>query len=150
VFRTQCNCFSYLCYVQVHYQSVLAALRSEAQAPAAPADSETDTLNVDVVVVGSGAGGGMVASELAKAGLSVLVLEKGGYFRASEFRAWRESEAFLHTFEKGGLCSTADGNVLVLAGSCVGGGSTINWSASFRTPDVVREDWVNLGLPQFG
>ena len=104
---------------------------------------------VDVVVVGSGSGGGMMASELAKSGLNVLVLEKGGYFRSSEFKAWRESEAFLHTFEKGGLCSTAEGNVVVLAGSCVGGGSTINWSASFRTPDIVREDWVNSGLSQF-
>jgi long-chain-alcohol oxidase len=39
---------------------------------------------------------------------------------------------------------------VVLAGACVGGGSTINWSASFRTPDWVREDWVALGLPAFG
>jgi long-chain-alcohol oxidase len=107
-------------------------------------------LEADVVIVGSGSGGGMVASELAKAGLSVLVLEKGGYFRPAEFKAWRESEAFLHTFEKGGLCSTVDGNVLVLAGSCVGGGSTVNWSASFRTPEMVRQDWVNSGMPQFG
>lgn len=109
----------------------------------------TDVLECDVVIVGSGAGGGMMAAELAKAGFNVLVLEKGGHFRASEFEAWRESEAFLHTFEKGGLCSTADGNVLVLAGSCVGGGTTINWSASFRTPDIVREDWVQLGLKDF-
>lgn len=90
-----------------------------------------------------------MAAQLAQAGLDVLVLEKGGYFRAEEFKVWRESEAFLHTFEKGGLCSTVEGNLLVLAGSCVGGGSTVNWSASFRTPEVVREDWVNMGLKQF-
>ena len=113
------------------------------------ADNETTEMEVDVVVVGSGCGGGMMAAELVKAGLTVLVLEKGGYFRSDEFKAWRESEAFLHTFEKGGLNSSVDGNVLVLAGSCVGGGSTVNWSASFRTPEVVREDWTNLGLTQF-
>ncbi len=139
----------------MHYQSVKEALHPGSTAAAATAASNvdpdaSDVLEADVVIVGSGSGGGMVASELAKAGLNVLVLEKGGYFRPAEFKAWRESEAFLHTFEKGGLCSTVDGNVLVLAGSCVGGGSTVNWSASFRTPEVVREDWVASGMPQFG
>ena len=112
--------------------------------------NNTDELEVDVVIVGSGCGGGIMASELTKAGLKVLVLEKGGYYRSSDFKLWRESEAFVHTFEKGGLCSSVEGNVLVLAGSCVGGGSTINWSASFRTPEVVRQDWVAEGLTAFG
>lgn len=34
---------------------------------------------VDAVVVGSGAGGGVVAKELSEAGLSVLLLERGGW-----------------------------------------------------------------------
>ena len=140
----------------MRYQSVKEALHPGSTTSTTSSDTTdttadaSDVLEADVVIVGSGSGGGMVASELAKSGLSVLVLEKGGYFRPAEFKAWRESEAFLHTFEKGGLCSTVDGNVLVLAGSCVGGGSTINWSASFRTPDMVRQDWVDSGMPQFG
>ena len=39
----------------------------------------------DAVVVGSGAGGGPVAYTLAKAGLRVLVLEKGPRYRAQDF-----------------------------------------------------------------
>ena len=39
----------------------------------------------DVCVIGSGAGGGPVALELAKAGKSVLVLEKGPWFTEEDF-----------------------------------------------------------------
>lgn len=35
-------------------------------------------LSCDVVVIGSGAGGGVMAAELVKAGLSVILLDKGG------------------------------------------------------------------------
>ena len=38
------------------------------------------TEQVDVVVIGTGCGGAVVAKELAKAGRSVLMLERGGYF----------------------------------------------------------------------
>ena len=47
--------------------------------------SSDQVLDCDAVVVGSGAGGGVVAAELAAAGKSVIVLEKGGYYNESEF-----------------------------------------------------------------
>jgi choline dehydrogenase-like flavoprotein len=102
-----------------------------------------------VVIVGSGSGGGIMAEQLVTAGFTVLVLEKGGYFQPHEFARWRESEAMVNLYEKGGLSSSEDGSVIVLAGSCVGGGTTVNWTASFRTPDVVQQDWANKGLSQF-
>ena len=104
---------------------------------------------LDVCVVGSGAGGGTLANELIKAGYNVLILEKGGFFTTSDFARWRECEAMAHSFEKGGLCTSADGNVVVLAGACVGGGTTINWSAAFYTPDHVLQEWTNAGMSQF-
>jgi len=112
-------------------------------------DNHIDVLEADVVVIGSGAGGGMMAYLLAKEGLRVVVLEKGGYYNKDEFQQWSEVQGLEHLYEKGALCNTVDGNVTVLAGSCVGGGTTVNWSASFSTPDWVREDWVGRGLSQF-
>ena len=34
--------------------------------------------------------------------------------------------------------------IFVLAGSGLGGGTRVNWGASFRTPQHVREEWANV------
>ena len=36
----------------------------------------------------------------------------------------------------------------LLAGSCLGGGTTVNYTTSFRTPDDVREEWASHGCPR--
>jgi len=40
---------------------------------------------VDAIVIGSGAGGGIVAKELAAAGLSVIVFERGKKYTQAHF-----------------------------------------------------------------
>lgn len=41
---------------------------------------------VNAVIIGSGAGGGVVARELARAGLSVVLLERGKWYSAADCR----------------------------------------------------------------
>ncbi|KAI6701873.1 hypothetical protein NL676_011009 [Syzygium grande] len=98
------------------------------------------SIQCDAVVIGSGAGGGVVAGVLAKAGHKVLVLEKGSYFARSNL-SLLEGLTMDQMYLSGGLIATEDMSTLVLAGSTVGGGSTINWSASIRTPQHVMNEW---------
>lgn len=101
------------------------------------------TLEADVVVIGSGAGGGVVAGELAQAGKSVIVLEKGGYNNEANFTL-QEAQAMPELYLKRGTLTSKDLGVIVLAGSTLGGGTTVNWMTSFRTPADILEEWANL------
>lgn len=107
------------------------------------------TLECDVVVVGSGAGGGVVAGELARAGKRVIVLEKGGYFNEADFTQ-REGEMLARLYDAGGLLATKDLGLLILQGSCLGGGTVVNYTTSFHTPEPVRASWAREHhLPHF-
>lgn len=107
------------------------------------------TLDCDVLVIGSGSGGGVIAAQLTASGMDVLVVEKGPYAQAHEFT--QQEFPMLHRhFEAGGLLSAQNGSITVLAGSTLGGGSTINWAAALRTPDYVLHEWaMEHGNPHF-
>jgi long-chain-alcohol oxidase len=108
------------------------------------------TISCDVVVVGSGAGGGVVAGVLAWAGYKVVVIEKGGYTARSNL-SLLEGPSMDQMYERHGVLATEDMATVLLAGSTVGGGSAINWSACIRTPDHVIAEWCNEhGLGLFG
>ncbi len=94
----------------------------------------------DVVVVGSGAGGGVAAGVLAGAGLAVVVLEQGRYRNEADF-THREDEAYRDLYLDGASGSTRDLGIGMLAGSNLGGGTTVNYTTSFATPDRVRSEW---------
>ena len=106
-------------------------------------------LEADVVVVGSGAGGGVVALELARAGRSVLVVEAGPLVTEPDMPA-DELGAFDRLFLQHGMAATADGSIQLLAGSCVGGGTTVNWATCLPPPAAIRTEWATRhGLDGF-
>ena len=106
-----------------------------------------ERLHCDVVIVGSGAGGGAAAGVLANAGLDVIVVESGDYYDDQDFDG-SEYNA-LTGFYMGAPNATHDQSVALLAGSCLGGGTVVNYTTSFRTPDDVREEWASHGVPAF-
>jgi hypothetical protein len=111
--------------------------------------TEDATLDCDVVIVGSGAGGGVAAAVLSKSGYKVVVLEKGPYIPHTSLSNL-ECEAFDKMYEKHSLLTTRDGNIMLLAGSTLGGGTTINWACCLPLPDNVRDEWsCEYGLEQF-
>jgi choline dehydrogenase-like flavoprotein len=69
------------------------------------------------------------------------VLEAGGYFNESDFNQ-SELWAYQNLYWRGGPTPTADFNVGLQAGACLGGGTTVNWTTTLRTPRWVREQWA--------
>lgn len=131
-----------------------AALRYAPPTPPPPTDpppirplviTGDTTLTCDALIIGSGAGGGLIAARLTAAGLDVIVVEKGAYFRDADFHG-RELASTETLFEKYGALTTADLHLTILAGSTLGGGTTVNWAASLRTPDDVRHEWAQHGF----
>jgi len=102
------------------------------------------TLEADAVVVGSGAGGGVIAARLAESGMRVVVLEAGGYFNEADFDQL-ELTAYANLYYRGGLAASLEGASL-LAGACLGGGTTVNWTNCVRTRPAIRREWAELGL----
>ncbi len=101
----------------------------------------------DVVIVGSGAGGGAAAGVLAGAGLDVIVVEAGDYYDDQDFEG--SELGAITRFYMGAPTATHDQSVGLIAGSCLGGGTVINYTTSFRTPDEVRAEWAANGVPAF-
>jgi choline dehydrogenase-like flavoprotein len=100
------------------------------------------TLAADVAVIGTGAGGATTSEILAQAGLKVVMIEEGAYRTAADFTL-RETDVFSEMYYDGANRTTKDGAIAILQGRTVGGSTTVNWTATFRTPDEVLRHWAS-------
>ena len=98
-------------------------------------------LSADVCIIGSGCGGGAAAKVLAEAGKRVVLVEEGGAYAPTDLQPSAEW-AYPHLYQERGGLATEDLAVTVLAGRCLGGSSTINWTTSLRTPEFVLDHWA--------
>lgn len=94
----------------------------------------------DVIVVGSGASGGVAATNLHRAGLSVLLLEAGKKFDRKSFPR-TEADYSTQLFWGGGLEFSADARLAFMRGKCVGGTTIVNQCDLDRFDDVAFADW---------
>jgi long-chain-alcohol oxidase len=132
----------------IGYDGPLGQLPDAPPKALSPTAVERDTeLECDVVIVGSGAGGGAAAGVLAGAGLDVIVVETGDYYDDRDFDG--SELGALTRYYMGAPNATHDQSVSLIAGSCLGGGTVVNYSTSFRTPDEVRQEWADTGVPAF-
>ena len=76
----------------------------------------------------------------ALGGLDVVVVEAGGYWSEEDFDG-AELSGYARMYLNGGGVATDDQSIGLLAGSCLGGGTVVNYTWCFRPPDFVREDW---------
>lgn len=102
-------------------------------------EGETE-VQADVCIVGSGAGGAVAAEAFQKAGLKVIVLEEGGYFTQDRFRM-RESDAYPNLYQESAQRTSKDLSISIFQGRAVGGGTVVNWTTCFRTPDETLDRW---------
>lgn len=104
-------------------------------------------LAADVVVVGTGAGGGVAAKNVSEwaqdRGVSVLVLEQGGYVPHEELK-FTETECMQRMWERAVLTTNVEGSLTTGYARTFGGGTAINWGVSLRTPGMVRKEWADL------
>jgi choline dehydrogenase-like flavoprotein len=102
-------------------------------------------MKADVAVIGSGAAGSVMAFELARRGLKVVVLERGQREDPVTFEHL-ETKMFPRVYKLGGLQTSADHDTLIAQGQTVGGSTVINNAIWMRAKlDRILPDWKSRG-----
>ena len=93
------------------------------------------------IVIGSGPGGATVASEIAKTGADVLMVERGKFQSLSKQQEYTSRE--INTkYKNGGLTPAFCKPIINYAeGCCVGGGSEINSGLFHEVPEEILQSW---------
>ena len=102
------------------------------------------TESVDVCIVGSGAGGAVMAYELARRGLNVLVLEQGPRVSPDDF-SQDELSMIPRYYKDGGLQLNSSMDLFILQGSCVGGSTVLSNMVMLRPDNAVWQRWALHG-----
>jgi len=88
----------------------------------------TGSYHSDVIIIGSGAGGAPAALELSRQGMQVTLIEKGDIIKLESAPRMLEN----YYVGQGLTLSLTGGTILVLAGSTVGGTTSINSGTCLR------------------
>jgi len=106
-------------------------------------------LSADFCVIGSGAGGAPLATELALAGASVIVLEAGGPAPLAELGERIEKSFWRVVRHRNAALSVATGLPVfpIVHGVCEGGSTALNAGSAFRLPEFLHREWMSRGVP---
>jgi len=96
-------------------------------------------------VIGSGAAGAILGAKLAESGKSVVVLERGGYYDGESMNQ-READMIPLLWKNSGANFTSNLRIAIAQGSCLGGSTVINDAVCFRVPDIVINQWQDMGV----
>jgi choline dehydrogenase-like flavoprotein len=107
----------------------------------------------DYVIIGSGPGGAVMAYRLASAGdrSRILLVERGSRYSPIQDFNDHEMEMMPKLYKEGGLQQTKRGDMIVMQGECVGGGSVIYNAVCYEIPPSVLNAWRDrYGVPVDG
>ena len=96
--------------------------------------------SIEVAVIGSGAGGGIAANLLSEK-YEVGIFDKGNFPNGVTNN---ETFGYHNFYETNAIQQTRGYKVQLLAGMGIGGGTSINWTTSLRTPDNILSEWDSL------